>query len=83
MALQFSRRPPLETLGISYNSSRDFNGDGLTDLLVASRLEPDYEYNPTFSLPYNVSANASVIFGRSGVGAGGTLDVASLDGNRH
>ncbi|MCH9698895.1 MAG: integrin alpha [Gammaproteobacteria bacterium] len=54
------------------NSAGDVNGDGFNDVLISVR-------EATFN--GNVSGASYVVFGASGAGANGTLELSTLDGN--
>ncbi|MEE9344777.1 MAG: integrin alpha, partial [Methylococcales bacterium] len=58
--------------GRSVSSAGDVNGDGVDDLLIgASSADPNGSYSGT----------SYVVFGASGVGSSGTLELSSLDGS--
>ncbi len=58
--------------GRSVSAAGDVNGDGVDDLLIgAYRADPNG----------NDSGASYVVFGASGVGSSGTLELSSLDGN--
>ncbi len=58
--------------GISVSAAGDVNGDGVDDLLIGA-LGADPNGND--------SGASYVVFGTSGVGSGGTLELSALDGN--
>jgi hypothetical protein len=59
-------------LGSSVSSAGDINGDGVDDVIIGA---PGFDiYSPAPGAGY-------VIFGRSGVGSGGNLDLNSLNGS--
>ncbi len=58
--------------GVSVSAAGDVNGDGIDDLLVSARSAD----------PNGGSSGASyVVFGASGVGSSGTLELSALDGS--
>lgn len=59
--------------GYSVNAAGDVNGDGIDDLIIgALRADPNGK---------SKAGQSYVVFGGVGVGAGGRLDLASLDGS--
>ncbi len=61
-----------DSLGRSVSASGDVNGDGVDDLLIgASQADPNGSY----------SGASYVVFGASGVGSGGTVELSSLNGS--
>jgi hypothetical protein len=57
--------------GVSVSSAGDVNGDGAADLIIgASYADPNGSY----------SGESYVVFGGAGVGAGGALELSSLNG---
>jgi hypothetical protein len=58
--------------GVSVSSAGDVNGDGVDDVIIGAR---DADPNGQTS-----AGESYVVFGGPGVGAGGSLDLASLDG---
>ena len=62
-----------DSSGRSVSSAGDINGDGVADLVVgADNADP----NGNFS-----AGESYVLFGGSGVGSGGTIELSDLDGN--
>ena len=58
--------------GFSVSAAGDVNGDGVDDLLIgAHRADPNGDY----------SGASYVVFGTSGVGSSGRLELSSLDGS--
>jgi hypothetical protein len=57
--------------GFSVSSAGDFNGDGAADLIIGARgADPNGSY----------CGESYVVFGGAGVGAGGVLELSSLNG---
>jgi hypothetical protein len=68
---------------LSISSAGDINGDGFTDLFVslANTSIPDGDYDFPSSY-YAITARSSyIVFGGPNVGAGGSIDLSTLDGN--
>ncbi|MEM7555852.1 MAG: FG-GAP-like repeat-containing protein [Cyanobacteria bacterium P01_A01_bin.84] len=61
-----------DNLGFSVKSAGDFNNDGIDDLIIGARLA-DFEGNLNTGKTY-------VVFGSSGLGSNGSLEVSSLNG---
>ncbi len=59
--------------GTSVSSAGDVNGDGIDDLVIGA-------YHPFTYSNGSSSGNSYVVFGAPGVGAGGTLELSSLNG---
>jgi hypothetical protein len=60
-----------DTSGASVSGAGDVNGDGIDDLLIgAYRADPNGSY----------SGESYVVFGGVGVGAGGTIELSTLNG---
>ncbi|MDQ3775096.1 MAG: hypothetical protein M3461_12425 [Pseudomonadota bacterium] len=58
-------------LGVSVSTARDFNGDGVDDLLIgADGADPNGDY----------SGASYVVFGGAGVGNGGNFELSALNG---
>jgi len=58
--------------GISVSGAGDVNGDGIDDLIIGARLgDPN---------GYGDAGESYVVFGGAGVGAGGTIELSSLNG---
>ena len=63
---------PVDSTGISVSSAGDVNGDGVDDLIVGAE---------TASPDGNIFAGESyVVFGATGVGASGVIELGALDG---
>ncbi len=58
--------------GVSVSSAGDVNGDGIDDLIIgASTADPNGN---------STAGESYVVFGGTGIGSGGTLELSSLDG---
>jgi hypothetical protein len=64
---------------LTISSAGDINGDGFTDLFVRldNTSDGDYEFPETST----TTTSAYVVFGGLNVGASGSIDLSSLDGN--
>jgi len=63
---------PSDFSGWSVSAAGDINGDGIADLIIgAPYADPNSSY----------SGSTYIVFGGAGVGAGGSFDLSSLDGN--
>lgn len=65
---------PTDRSGAVVSSAGDINGDGINDILIAA---PDVNAEDDLS---GEEGEAYVVFGGSGVGGGGTLQLADLNG---
>lgn len=63
---------PGDELGYSVSNAGDINNDGIVDLIIGA---PNADPNG------NNSGSTYIVFGGAGVGAGGSFDLSSLDGN--
>jgi 2C-methyl-D-erythritol 2,4-cyclodiphosphate synthase len=63
---------PSDYSGLSVSGAGDINGDGIADLIIGA---PGTDYNGSYS------GSTYIVFGGAGVGAGGSFDLSSLDGN--
>ena len=59
-------------LGVSVSSAGDINGDGVADLIIGA---------PASRFASPESGDSYVVFGGTGVGSGGSIEISSLDGN--
>ena len=62
---------PGDRSGFSVSGAGDINGDGIADLIIGA---------PGRNVPSSPSSTY-IVFGGAGVGAGGSLDLSSLEGN--
>ncbi len=63
---------PFDKSGYSVSNGGDINGDGIDDLIIGA--PGAYRNNDTAGSTY-------VVFGGAGIGAGGSFDLSTLDGN--
>ena len=73
-----------DSSSLTISSAGDINGDGSTDLFV--RLDntyvPDEYQNSYYSYYSSITATSTyVVFGGPNVGASGSIDLSTLDGN--
>jgi Ca2+-binding RTX toxin-like protein len=63
---------PGDRSGVSVSNAGDLNGDGIADLIIGA---PDADPNG------ERSGSTYIVFGGAGVGAGGSFELSSLNGN--
>jgi len=64
---------PCQESGLAVSSAGDVNGDGIDDLMIS-------EWNDACNEAFGFRGRGYVIFGGTDVGAGGTIELSSLDG---
>lgn len=60
-------------VGSAVSSAGDINGDGVDDLVIGAPGDSDYSFS-------NGGSKSYVVFGGAGVGAGGSIELSSLNG---
>ncbi|MGK7893564.1 MAG: calcium-binding protein, partial [Xenococcus sp. (in: cyanobacteria)] len=67
---------PFDGLGTSVSNAGDINGDGIDDILLGAPFASSYETNGT-----DYIGESYVVFGKSQIGADGSLELSALDGD--